>query len=176
MSKNKCESCVGAKGECLDSIPGFNDLQGQINTCPAQSNWNYKQNALFQLRNMPAASNSFLTTTDPMSFDLANPERYRPLTHMPVASQKLTNGSFSLNSDSLHHESWLNRSTLNKALNDAPTALKMYAQLPTGRADNNYCGPQFDNCFYKKGLTRAGPAHDGCVPLGTPCGRALSGI
>jgi hypothetical protein len=168
---NKCESCIGPNGECVDSLSSFNDLQGQINACPSQSGWNYKQNALFQLRNMPAPAHSFLATTNPMSFDLANPERYRPLTHMPQASQKLTNGSFKLNSDALGHQSWLYRSTL-----DNVSKLNMYAQIPSGNLNSNYCGPEFHNCFYKAGITRAGPAHDGCVPLGTPCGQALSGI
>lgn len=170
--KNNCESCIGTKGECLDSLPAFNNLQGQINVCPLQSNWNYKQNALFQLRNMPATSYSFLATTDPMSFDLANPERYRPLTHMPVAPQKLTNGSFLLNTDSLRHESWLYRTTLDKQ----PKKMSNFSQLPPGSYNTTYCGPQFSNCYYKQGLTFAGPSHDGCVPAGTPCGQALSGI
>lgn len=171
VRNTKCESCIGAKGECLDSMSSFNDLQGQINICPSQAKWNYKQNALFQLRNMPAPAHSFLATTDPMSFDLANPERYRPLTHMPQAPQKLTNGSFKLNTDALRTDTWLYRTTL-----DNSSKLSMYAQVPAGNTNANYCGPEFHNCFYKAGITRAGPAHDGCVPTGTPCGQALSGI
>ncbi len=175
LKNNKCESCVGAQGQCLDSYSSFNDLQGQINVCPSASSWNYSQNALFQLRNMPAPAHSFLATADPMSFDMANPERYRPLTHMPVAPQKLSNGSFKLNSDSLravNQGTWLGRATLN----NVPKSLSMYAELPPGHFNSTYCGPQFHNCYYKDGLTRAGPAHDGCVPAGTPCGKALSGI
>jgi hypothetical protein len=171
-NNNKCESCVNSKGGCVDSYSSSNDVQGQINVCPSNSGWNYSQNALFQMRNMPAPSHSFLTTTDPMSFDLSNPERFRPLTHMPIAPQKLTNGSFTLNNDSLYHETWLNRATLN----NAPQNLKMYSELPPGNFNSTYCGSEFQDCYYKQGLTRAGPAQDGCVPVSTPCGQALSGI
>jgi hypothetical protein len=168
---NKCESCVGPQGQCLDSFSSFNDLQGQINVCPSNTSWNYNQNALFQLRNMPAPAHSFLATASPMSFDLANPERYRPLTHMPVAPETLKNGSFTLNSDSLYHENWLNRTTL-----DSVPKLSNFSQLPPGNYNTTYCGPEFHNCYYKSGMTRAGPAQDGCVPLGVPCGKALTNL
>lgn len=170
-----CESCLNANGRCVDSYSSFNDVQGQVNVCPSNAGWNYSQNALFQLRNMPAPAHGFLATVDPMSFDLANPERYRPLTHMPIAPQTLTNGSLKLNNDSLravNQSSWLGRTTLDQV----PQKLSMYSELPSGHFNSTYCGNNFHNCYYKSGLTRAGPAQDGCVPASVPCGQALSGI
>lgn len=170
---NNCESCVGARGQCEDSYPSFNNAQGQINVCPSSANWNYAQSGLFQLRNIPAPAYSFLATTDPMSFDLANPERYRPLTRIAAAPQKLANGSFTLNSDSLHT---FNRSYIPTLTPVNKANFSMYAELPSGHFNSSYCGPEFHNCFYKQGMAHAGPARDGCVSVGTPCGQALSGI
>jgi hypothetical protein len=172
MSSSKnCASCVGPRGECEDSQPRSNDLQGQINMCSPSAGWNYGQSATFQMRNMPAPSHGFLETTNPMSFSLENPARYRPFTHMPVKPHKIANGALKLNSDGLHDLNKTNVATW------SPIVPKTtFSELPPGNFNSSYCGAGFHNCYYNQGLTQAGPARDGCVSASTPCSMALSGI
>jgi len=172
-NKNNCASCQAANGKCVDSYPSSNDKQGEVNVCPAAASWNYGQSAVFQMRNMPAPSQSFMTTATPMGLDLANPDRYRALTHMPVAAQKLATGSITLNSDGLRSYNQTNMPTMSMLSN---SSFKMYAALPPGNTNSSYCGAGYQDCYYKQGLTRAGPAHDGCVPAHTSCASALSGV
>ena len=172
-SPNKCSSCVGANGACVNSYPSFNDLQGQVNVCPSSSGWNYGQNAQFQMRNMPAPAHSFLATEDPMSFDLANPERYRPLTHMPVAPQKLANGILRLNNNGLSKYNMQSTSVYTPI---KANSLTMFSELPPGNFNATYCGTDYQDCYYKAGMTKAGPFHDGCVSRSESCSRALSGL
>lgn len=174
VSVHKCASCVGANGSCVNSIPSFNDLQGQVNVCPSAAGWNYGQSAVFQMRNMPAPSHGFLATTDPMSFDLANPERYRPFTHMPVAPQKLSNGAVTLNNEGL-----MGTSSPSSTSNLYPLSKggpQMFAALPPGNFNSTYCGPDSQSCYYKDAMTRAGPARDGCVPKSQSCSTAMSNL
>lgn len=164
---------MGPNGACVNSYPSFNDVQGQVNVCPSAAGWNYGQNAMFQMRNMPAPAHGFLVTSDPISFDLANPERYRPFTHMPVAPQKLATGALTLNNDGL--QSMNSESTAGLYPIQSAT-VQMYGALPPGNFNSTYCGTGYQNCYYKTGLTRAGPARDGCVPNSQNCSNALSNL
>ncbi len=164
---------MGPNGGCVNSFPSFNDLQGQINVCPSSAGWNYGQNAIFQQRNMPATAHGFLETKNPISFDLANPERFRPLTHMPVAPQKISNGVLKLNNDGLSSYSMQSSSVLSSIKDNNMT---MFTELPPGNSNTTYCGTDFQDCYYKEGMTKAGPFRDGCVPRSQSCSRSLSGL
>jgi hypothetical protein len=157
----------------VNSFPSFNDIQGQINVCPATTSWNYGQNAVFQQRNVQAPAHSFLETDDPISFDLTNPERYRPFTHMPVAPQKVANGVLRLNNSGLTSYSMQTSSVLTPMKSNSMT---MYAALPPSNFNSTYCGSDYQDCYYKAGMTKAGPFKDGCVPRTTPCSQALSNL
>jgi hypothetical protein len=164
---------VGPNGACFNSFPSFNDLQGQINACPSSASWNYGQNATFQLRNMPAPAHGFMTGENPMSFDLANPERFRPLTHLPIAPQKINNGIISLNSNGLTS---YNQQVTSSLSNIKPNSLSMFTELPPTNFNSSYCGTGYQNCYYKDGMTKAGEFHDGCVSSDMSCSSALSNL
>jgi len=172
-NNNNCASCQAPNGQCTNSYPSSNDMQGEVNVCPSSSSWNYGQSAVFQIRNMPAPSHGFLQTENPISFSLTNPERYRALTYMPAAPQKLATGSITLNSDGLHTFNQTNLPTMSRLSN---TSFGMYKALPPGNTNSSYCASGYQDCSYKQGLTRAGPAHDGCVPSSISCSQALSGV
>jgi len=176
MANLNCQDCIkttNGVSSCANAYPTSNDLQGQINVCPSSTNWNYSQSAFFQQRNMGnVPAHGFLETEHPISFDMCNPERFRPKTHLPPPAQKLSNGSLTLNTEGVTN---YNRTT-KSSYYPIQGANMMYSALPPGNVTSTYCGPNFQNCYSSNSMTRAGPARDGCAPSSVPCSRTLSNL